>query len=533
MKRFLSALAISIVAAGPLLAIDVPNLGRLDFPNSGAAEAQEAFARGVLLMHNFEYDDAHDAFVEARTLDPDFALAYWGEAMSFNHPLWRNQEREAAHEALARYAPTAAERAAKAPTERERAYLATLEVLYGEGDDKVARDVAYSAAMGKLSEAYPEDMEARAFYSLSILGTTQGDRDFRVYMRAGAIAEEVFAANDRHPGAVHYMIHSYDDPIHAPLGLRAAKVYAEIAPAAAHAQHMISHIFVAMGEWEDSVQSNINAYEVSKTRRESRDLGVDALSYHAMHWLQYSYLQLGLLDDARDVLDLMTACAAESGSRRALWHFAIMRGMWAVETGGKDMPEAMNYSVLGTQGAVQDYFGSGYAAISDGRLVEAKGYLEAIRTRMKAQARKGESKPMSMSMYSGDTSARKSRVLELSLAGLIAQYEGHPEVARTMLEKATGIESGLPLEYGPPDINKPSHEVYGEILLAQERSVEAAAMFEAALERAPQRTASLFGLAQAARNVDSQDKLASTCAKLEKIASRGESAERAHNLCSD
>ena len=147
-------------------------------------------------------------------------------------------------------------------------------------------------------------------------------------MRAAAEAEEVFAANPRHPGAIHYLIHSYDDPVHAPLGLRAARVYSEIAPAASHGQHMISHIFVALGRWEDSVESNRTAFEVSRERQEAKGLGVDSLNYHALHWLQYSYHQLGRLDAARGVLDRMHGYATESGTARAVWHYASMRALW-------------------------------------------------------------------------------------------------------------------------------------------------------------------------------------------------------------
>src|SRR5678816_2808294 len=154
-------------------------------------------------------------------------------------------------------------------------------------------DRAYAEAMHRLADRYPDDLEARAFWALAILGTAQGVRDYSVYMSAAAIAEEVFAANPRHPGAAHYLIHSYDDPIHAPLGLRAARTYARIAPAASHAQHMISHIYVALGWWEDSVQSNVNAVAVSIERRKRKRLGPAAVNYHSLQWLVYSYLQLG------------------------------------------------------------------------------------------------------------------------------------------------------------------------------------------------------------------------------------------------
>ena len=187
---------------------------------------------------------------------------------------------------------------------REKGYLAAVETLYGEGS-KIDRDYDYSEAMRGLSERYPEDMEAKSFYALSVLGTTQGERDFSVFMRAGAIVEEVFAVNPRHPGAAHYLIHSYDDPVHAPLGLRAARVYAEIAPAASHAQHMISHIFVAMGDWENSVESNVKAWNVSVERAKRKNLDADAQNYHAHYWLMYSYLQLGQYEEALAKLDMM------------------------------------------------------------------------------------------------------------------------------------------------------------------------------------------------------------------------------------
>ena len=201
-------------------------LGVLDFPNSGAAEAQEAFVRGVMLLHSFEFDDARTAFLEAQTLDPGFAMAIWGEAMTLNHPLWAQQDREGALQVLAKLPP----RGAMQITEREARYLDAVNTLYGEGS-KSARDLAYRAAMRDIYENYPEDLDAAAFYALSILGSVY-ERDFRTYMLAAAILEEVFAQQPKHPGAAHYLIHSYDDQIHSPLGLRAAREYNKIAPAA-------------------------------------------------------------------------------------------------------------------------------------------------------------------------------------------------------------------------------------------------------------------------------------------------------------
>jgi len=166
--------------------LHVEGLGSIAFPNSGAPEAQESFLRGVLLLHSFEYEQAAEAFREAQAADPEFALAYWGEAMTYNHPLWQQQDREQARQVLERLAPTPVEQRGKAPTEREKMYLDSVEALYAEEGSKEERDQAYMRAMERLSSAYLHDDEARAFYALSILGRTNGKRDSATYMRAAA-----------------------------------------------------------------------------------------------------------------------------------------------------------------------------------------------------------------------------------------------------------------------------------------------------------------------------------------------------------
>jgi len=256
MTPAIALMAVLVCAAVPVSARDaVPaagDLGATNFPNSGAPSAQRDFLRGLLLLHSFEYQGARKSFQAAQGTDPGFAMAYWGEALTYNHPLWGEQDLAAARSALARLAPTIEERAAKAPTARERDYLASAEKLYGDGD-KIRRDADYSAALGALARAYPDDLDARAFYALSILGLTGGKRNVANYMRAAAEGEAVYEIDRFHPGALHYLIHAYDDPIHAPLGLRAARLYGSVAPAASHAQHMPSHIFFALGMWDDAI----------------------------------------------------------------------------------------------------------------------------------------------------------------------------------------------------------------------------------------------------------------------------------------
>src|SRR5262245_40808000 len=165
-------------------------LGRIDFPNSGPRAAQAAFVRGVLLLHSFEYVDAAEAFREAQALAPDFALAYWGEALTHNHPIWQEEDRETARAVLARLAPTPAERAAKCGDERERALLRSVETLFGDGT-RAERARAYEACLAALSTRHPDDLELAAFHALAILGTATQGREVPTYMRAAAVAEEV------------------------------------------------------------------------------------------------------------------------------------------------------------------------------------------------------------------------------------------------------------------------------------------------------------------------------------------------------
>lgn len=512
------ALALAYALLVPLAtgATSVATLGSVEFLNSGAPAAQETFNRGVLLLHSFEYEDAREAFQEAHTIDPGFALAYWGEAMTHNHPLWRQQDRAAAVAALAGFAPTAEERLAKTPTDRERGYLAALDALYGDGD-KIERDYAYSAVMRDLAERYPEDLEAKSFYALSILGTTQGVRDFRIFMRAAAIAEEVFAKNPKHPGAAHYLIHSYDDPVHAPLGLRAARVYADIAPAASHAQHMISHIYVALGEWADSVESNVAAFEVARERRERKGLGVDALNYHAFHWLEYSYLQLGRLEDARQIMDSMQSYAEESRSGRSYWHYAAMRANWAVETRGHQVPASLGGDSMSLDIAAMDLFANAYTAMLAGDTKAAQQALGELTAARQAATPTDPDEQHDMSADVTPATLEEAEVMEASLRALLAREAGRTEEALALLDRATAIEEARPLEYGPPSIPKPSHELYGEVLLGLGKPERAIVQFEKALERAPRRRLSLVGLALAAKALGDQTMTDTACAELTNI----------------
>ncbi|HLA64168.1 MAG TPA: hypothetical protein VK610_07055, partial [Rhodothermales bacterium] len=284
---------------------DLGQLGEVVFPNSGAAAAQPAFLRGLALLHSFEYEDAALSFREAQTLDPHFAMAYWGEALSYRHPLWNEEDLEAARGALARLGPTPEARAAHAPTPRERAYMAAVEALYAEGPQP-QRDRNYEAALRRLHTDYPDDDDATTLYALALVSThyyePPEDRR-RAWVQAAALLDDVFARHPQHPGAAHYLIHSLDDAVLAPLALPAARVYADIAPSAQHALHMPSHIFLQLGHWDDVVASNEDAYAASQAWAARKGYDATERDWHSFAWLQYGYLQQGRFSEAAALMD--------------------------------------------------------------------------------------------------------------------------------------------------------------------------------------------------------------------------------------
>ncbi len=481
-------------------------VGRVAFPNSGSPAAQASFLAGLAQLHNFEYASAAELFRTAQQIDVGFALAYWGEAMTYNHAVWMEQDLGAARRVLDRLGPTSEARVAKGATARERGYLQAIERLYGAGT-KPARDIAYAAAMAEMHRSYPDDPDAAAFYALALLGTAHNGRDFAISMRAAAILEPVFHDHPDHPGAAHYLIHCYDDPIHAPLGLRAARVYATIAPSAGHAQHMTSHIFLALGMWDEVVAANEAGVRVVDQARVARG-GDPSACGHYSFWLEYGYLQQRRFAKAKAALAQCYAAARQAPLVRsaeqvldpdnsAVGSFAAMRlrylldteewtsevAGWTVETNGQWRPQ------------VAFEFGTGYAAARSARMADALLALERLR----------RSRQSLGTALAGRSSAvlEWARILESQLAAIVTPSDQAAGVV-VALRAAAAAEDALPFEFGPPAIDKPSSELLGETLLTLNRLDEARSAFEAALARAPGRTASLRGLlAVAVRSGDS------------------------------
>jgi tetratricopeptide (TPR) repeat protein len=498
MRALVAALVVNLFVSAPAPAEE--SLGRISFPTSGSAEAQPHFERGVLLLHSFEFEDAADAFREAQRLDPDFAMAYWGEAMTHTHILWDERDVDAGRAALAKLAPTPEARAAKAPTAREKGYLEAVETLYaGDPDaDPAATLKSYELKMRQLSARFPDDDEARAFHAVSILGTNIENRRFDVDARAAALVEDIYERNPDHPGALHYMIHAYDSPMLAPLGLRPARRYGDIASGAAHALHMTSHIFVALGMWEESAQANEDSWAASEARLKRKQLGVDANGFHAYLWLAYTYLQQGRLDDARRVVEHTGELAEASGSRRTGYHYAFARAYYIVDSEEwDDRPRALDASAQPAPARAAELFAEGLAAIRTNRLADAEDRLRELRA-LSGEVGSGEAHHGSGggSMSLGDRQG--IAISATQLEGLVAYAKGRHGEAESLLEKAAAAEDQQSYQYGPPFPIKPSRELLGETLLRLDRPAQAQAQFARALERAPRRPQSLEGLADAA-----------------------------------
>ncbi len=490
----LSVLCLLASVFAGLPAARAEQLGELHFPTSGSAEAQEHFLRGVKYLHNFGFEDAAEAFRAATQVEPDFALAYWGEALSHNHPLQAARDLETPRKVLARLGASPAERAAKAPTPREAGLLAAVEVLYGEGDDD-KRAFAYAEAMGRLASRYPEDEEIQAFYAVALLGTVRhlgdtwgAESTFGVRMEAGAIAQEVFRKHPNHPGAAHYIIHAFDDPIHAPLALTAAHRYATIAPDVSHALHMPSHIFIQRGMWTEVVASNEASYQAAFARWYQRDgfsqtqrYFNDVYIWHALDWGQYGALQLADWTRAKQAIALLRPVAQKSTVSRVKEGVGEMTARYIVES---EQWEQLPFS---SDLTTHELLATGLSAARLGNVAIA----QQAEARLSAREQEGATTRFKRTQQA-------LTIMRLEVAALVRLAQDRGDDAIALMEEAVTIANRMGLPNGSATPIKPAHELYGEILLELDRPQQAMTWFEASLRRTPNRPLSLRGLARAA-----------------------------------
>ena len=486
-------------------------LGTINFANSGSPAAQPFFVEGVKFLHSFEWEDAADAFRKAQQADPGFALAYWGEALSYTggHHYPMQQDISAARKALVKLAATRAERLAKAPNERERGYLNAVELLYGEGDGQ-ERAQKYAAAMGMVSERFPDDDDAATLHALALMRTARrGQESVRVDLQAGAIALRVFRRNGNHPGAVHYIVHAFDEPSRAIVGLEAADVYAYLAPDAPHALHMPSHIYVQLGQWDKLSAANERSYAASARRSAEKQLkAIESQAFHAMFWLHYAYLMQGNFAKADESLAVAGRHAKNvDAGPRSSGQFEAMVARHTIETARWKLTDVA--PILAEIKAAPDRLRPGVAgstllanALSAARL----GNVAA------AQLAAGGLRDLEASMKGRKAAETKQvEIMALEADGMAFLAGVDQSAAVKRLERAAAIEESMDPPSGPPGEQeddppiKPAHELLGEVLLEIGRPGDAAKRFAIGLDRMPNRPRLLLGAARAAVKVNDQN----------------------------
>ena len=486
-------LPLFVLLAGCLYAQTAPQaaqqgtFGEVHFANSGAPAAQQSFISGLAELHNFQYGQAQSLFQQAERTDPDFAMAYWGEALTHVHPLWNYEDLDGARAVLRKLGPTPEARAAKAPTPREKEYLHTIEVLFGDGD-RDTRNARYSDSLAELHQHYPQDVDGAALYALSLLGKYL-KRDPATYMRAAAVLEQYFPTNQRHPGIVHYMIHSYDDPVHAPLGLRAARLYGKIAPDSGHALHMTSHIFIAMGMWPDVVQANLSALATARDPEQSCN--------HANSWLSYAYLQEGQSKEAHDVIASCSAktraVAPDEGSSQyeqsMMAHYIFDTQRW-----NDGFLQAAPPPAQFANANVMYSYVHGMAAAKRGDIPSAEKSLQQLKT---AHAALTES--LAKEEHPNLEAENYAAVEEQQLSALLLIAHDKKDQALQLLQQAAHAESAIPFQFGPPAIPKPTNELLAELLIDLHKPADAEKVLTEQLSHTPGKTQVLTLLHEAAQ----------------------------------
>jgi tetratricopeptide (TPR) repeat protein len=471
-------------------------LGTVHFPVSCSPSAQRTFERGVALLHSFWYEEAEKDFAQIAQDDPQCAMAQWGLAMSQWHQLWNHPDaatiKKGEREIKMGEAEIKKGKSLQPKTDRERDYLAALGEFYSSSGklDHQARADAYSHAMEAVYQHYPDDREAAIFYSLSLLASApDGDTTFVNRKKAAAILETLFAVIPDHPGVAHYLIHSYDKPQLAQLGLPAARRYAQIAPAAPHALHMPSHIFARLGLWQDDVNSNLASIAATK-KTAAMHMGGEGHQFHAMDFLVYAYLQSGREADAQHVIDEVKAMSPMKDMYGLgfdprisslvsfpakydleLHHWAAAAAL--VPVAGADIGD----------NAIT-YWARAIGAARSGNLDQARkdlSEIEAIHQALMAK-KHGESYPEAVEQD------------EQEAAAWIAHAEGKNDEAMRLLRTIAEREEAT----GDEPIAIPAREMLADLLLDMNRPEPALVEFQADLKFNPNRFDGLYGAAHAA-----------------------------------
>jgi tetratricopeptide (TPR) repeat protein len=462
-------------------------VGSVHFTTSCVKAVQADFQRGVALLHSFQYEQARTAFQEIVKQDPTCAMAHWGIAMSHYHGLWENGDTAAGREAIRRAQQVAS---TTAVTARERAYIDALSEIYRENDNNAyAHGQAFERKMAELQSSYPDDSEAAIFHALTLdIIAPKTDKTFANQRKCVEILAPIFAKQSNHPGITHYIIHCSDNPVLAEAALPAARKYAAIAPASAHANHMPSHIFTRVGSWDESIRSNLRSADLAKqaeatsTNGEARDQRL-----HALDYAEYAYLQMGRVGDAQGILEQVRSLAPVPGlTLTGNYALAAVPARYTLELGKWEEASRLQPRVEGVpwaQAITWMAVGLGAAHSKDlSRAAEAEKNLARLRVAAGENA-----------YWSNQIEVQRQEV-----AAWILQASGKPAEATAAMRSAAELEESMDKSPVTPGAVVPARELLAQLLQAQSRPQEAVLEYEAVLKTAPNRFNALWGAASSA-----------------------------------
>ncbi len=510
-------------------------LGTVHFPISCAPSVEKPFARGVALLHSFWYEEAEKEFIDIAKTDPHCAMAHWGIAMSIWHQLWNEPDSKVIQRGfkesleatvIQSFGPD--QMTSKTPaTQREDAYIAAITAFYSHSDklDHAARAKAYSDAMKKVYESYPDDHEAAVFYALSLLASEpHEDATFANRKAAAAILEKLFATEPDHPGVAHYLIHTYDKPQLAELGIPAARRYAQVAPAAPHALHMPSHIFARVGLWQDDIKSNLAS--IAATRKTAAmGMGGEGHQFHAMSFLFYAYLQSGRESEAKALMDEVSKMPEMHdmyglGFDPHLAMEANLDSLYPVEM--RDWATAAALTPMKVTNTAEESFGYWAKAIGSAHLHQP----EEVRKDVAAIAAIHQKFVDDKKKDFAEGTDNDLKQAQAWLAFSEGKYDDAVAILRPLAEKEEAL--------GDEPQGIPSREMIADMLLEAKRPQQALAEYQMDLKFSPNRFNGLSGAARAAEQAGNQSEANEYYATLVKVCDGGSSTRpeltRARNL---
>ena len=471
-----------------------PKLGEVNLVVKGNPAAQSHFSQGLLYLHSFEYLDARASFIKAQQADPSCGMAYWGELMAYNHPLFNRELTRLAKMVFNKMGATKAAREKLFESEMEKDLLASVEILFGTGT-KQERNAAYRKHYDRLAKKYPGNHEIEAFHALSLLSSPKSQKTENLYTQSAKISQRILDKNPDHPGALHYLIHSYDYPSHAHLAVNAADRYAQVAPDAAHALHMPSHIYLAMGRWNDVVNSNIASWNASVTGRKQNPQ--KEMGYHSLNWLQYGLLQRSELDKATQVMNDMLLYAQSDQSPLAKSYIVAMKGAHMVHTNtwkGDIANYKINVDGLHLTKKSGYFFLEAMKAYHQGQKQNLKSYIDIIgKEKYMASLNLGD-QSVAMCNTAGNPSIPPNQmdidivsIMEYELKAYLAKLEGNEEQRLKLLAEGAALFEKQSMSFGPPVIFEPVHEAYAQALMDNNQYDKALSVINKGLETAPRK----------------------------------------------